>query len=522
MSGRRLPPLVEETGFSYWQKICLVLHNINFSTLWRTFMHTPRRFCLGLGLSPELAEQLLSALPEHHVLECCDLPSAKEYMAEVEAGNQEGLAFVPSSVWSGLGPRERQAFLARPSWQWLLIADSETPEVLDFMAKGDFLTLVTCPVSKEKISRALAQAEEISDLYRDIRMMAREITLERELLTRKNEQLAFLNQLLTRASQSLDPAVVLSNCAGDLNLLFNVTHLMGVFWAEHDGQMEAELFLPENITGDLQERWINHLLSVARRYNAGDVRGYQVSFMARRENPETPPELEQLVTQPLSTDGTVFGALVIGSDEAQSLGRDRTLTLRAAANHLALAMRNSLEFRKIRAHANRDGLTHVANRHNFDTRLREEMKRHQRHQQELSLLMIDLDYFKSVNDTYGHQAGDAVLREVGKILRKTLRESDFPARYGGEEFVIILPQTREEQAWMLAERLRAIIGKTTFRFQQKSFRVTASIGIASLIPGALEPPEVLVNSADKALYRAKANGRNMVCASAVEDNVAQI
>ena len=209
-----------------------------------------------------------------------------------------------------------------PSWQWLLIADSETPEVLDFMAKGDFLTLVTCPVSKEKISRALAQAEEISDLYRDIRMMAREITLERELLTRKNEQLAFLNQLLTRASQSLDPAVVLSNCAGDLNLLFNVTHLMGVFWAEHDGQMEAELFLPENITGDLQERWINHLLSVARRYNAGDVRGYQVSFMARRENPETPPELEQLITQPLSTDGTVFGALVIGSDEAQSLGRN--------------------------------------------------------------------------------------------------------------------------------------------------------------------------------------------------------
>ena len=88
--------------------------------------------------------------------------------------------------------------------------------------------------------------------------------------------------------------------------------------------------------------------------------------------------------------------------------------------------------------------------------------------------------------------------------------------------MIILPQTREEQAWMLAERLRAIIGKTTFRFQQKSFRVTASIGIASFIPGALEPPKALVNSADKALYRAKANGRNMVCASAVEDNVAQI
>jgi diguanylate cyclase (GGDEF)-like protein len=122
-------------------------------------------------------------------------------------------------------------------------------------------------------------------------------------------------------------------------------------------------------------------------------------------------------------------------------------------------MRNSLEFRKTKARADHDGLTRISNRHHFDIRLREEMKRHQRHQDELSLMMIDLDYFKSVNDTYGHQAGDMVLREVGKILHNTLRESDFPARYGGEEFVVILPQTREEQAWILAERLRSQIGR---------------------------------------------------------------
>jgi diguanylate cyclase (GGDEF)-like protein len=145
------------------------------------------------------------------------------------------------------------------------------------------------------------------------------------------------------------------------------------------------------------------------------------------------------------------------------------------------------------------------------------MKRHQRHQDELSLMMIDLDYFKSVNDTYGHQAGDMVLREVGRILQKTLRESDFPARYGGEEFIVILPQTRDDQAWVLAERLRAIIGQTIFRFHKKRFRVTASIGIAGLQPGALAPPETLIFNADQALYRAKNSGRNMVCCSAIEE-----
>lgn len=485
-------------------------------------MHTSRRICLGLDLSSELAEQLLVALPEHHVLERHNVSSAKEYMESIEPENQGGLAFIPSSVWAGLSQSDRQTLIARSSWQWLLIADTQTPDVLEFMATGSFLTLITCPVDREKISHALMQAAEITDMYRDIRMMAREITLERELLTRKNEQLAFLNQLLTRASQTLDPALILSNCAEDLNLLFNVSHLMGVFWGEHDGQMEAEIFLPGNITGTMQEQWINHLLSVARRHATEDIHSYQVSFLAHRKNPELPPEQEQLFTQTLRVDDTTFGALVIASDEAQTLGRDRVRTMHAAANHLALAMRNSLEFCKAKACANRDSLTHVANRRNFDIRLREEMKRHQRHQDELSLLMLDLDYFKAVNDTYGHQAGDIVLQEVGKILCNTLRESDFPARYGGEEFVIILPQTREEQAWMLAERLRKAIEKTSFRFQKKNFRVTASIGIASLVPGALEPPEALLQHADHALYRAKAKGRNMVCASAIEETAAHL
>ena len=167
--------------------------------------------------------------------------------------------------------------------------------------------------------------------------------------------------------------------------------------------------------------------------------------------------------------------------------------------------------------ANIDGLTEVYNHRYFQNILEQEVNRSTRHQTAISLLLIDIDYFKKFNDTYGHQAGDLVLREVGKILHNTLRESDFPARYGGEEFVVILPQTREEQAWILAERLRAQIGQTVFRFQKKRFRVTVSIGIAGLKPGALTPPEGLIHNADLALYLAKTSGRNMVCCSSIEE-----
>ena len=481
-------------------------------------MNAPTRPCLGLALSSELASQLGGYLPRTRVLENRSLSSAQEFMSQRTQG---GLVFIAVSTWKELAPDDRERLIAHKSWQFMLIADQHDPDALEYMSSGTFLTLMTCPLDRAKISRALQQAEEVSNMYDDIFHMAREISLERELLTRKNEQLAFLNQLLTRASQTLDPAVILANCSEDFAMLLDVGNVLGVFWAENEGQTEAELFLPGTLPHAQQAEWINHLLSVAARLGRQEVRGYQVSALELKDcKPGNPPELEELITLPLTLGSEPFGALVICSQDASKLGQDRLRILSSAANHLALAMRNGLEFRKTKARADHDGLTRISNRHHFDIRLREEMKRHQRHQDELSLMMIDLDYFKSINDTYGHQAGDMVLQEVGKILNNTLRESDFPARYGGEEFVVILPQTREDQAWILAERLRSQIGQTFFRSQKKRFRVTASIGIAGIKPCALTPPETLLRNADTALYQAKTNGRNMVCCSAIEETQA--
>lgn len=476
------------------------------------------QICLGLDLNPQLDTDLSSNLPEGLRLDNLPPQRVIEYLEQEKSTHDKGLLFVPVSVWDTLSPQIHESVMQHQAWQFILIADQQSRNILEYMASGQFLTILTCPLNAEKISRALDQAEEVSTLYQDIFMMAREISLERELLARKNEQLSFLNQILTKASQSLDPAVIISSCTEDLTMLLEVKVMMGVFWSANEAAWEAEIFLPDKYCGELQNAWINHLLGVAKRFSGEEMTGYQLTTLPNRSaQGDSRPEFDQLITQPLKIEQQTFGALVICSGDAKSLGQDKIRILTSATNHLALALRNSLEYRKVRARADHDGLTRIANRQNFDSRLREEMKRHQRHSQELSLLMLDLDYFKSVNDTYGHLAGDMVLQEVGKILVKTLRESDFPARFGGEEFVVILPHTREEQAWMLAERIRTIIAQTTFRFEHKHFRVTASLGIAGLKPGALSPPEHLIHNADQALYRAKTSGRNMVCSSSVEE-----
>ncbi len=472
--------------------------------------------CLGLDLPAPVAEQIETHLPLGHDFQNRSVRATIDMLDTASGRTIQGLVLVTLSTWEALDQNTRDHLAIPRSWQFVLVIDQPGASALDHLARGHFLTVLTCPVDTEKITRVLTQAEEVTALYHDIFMMAKEISLERELLARKNEQLSFLNQLLTTASQSLDPVDIISACATDLNLLLEVKSLFGICWDQDGEQVHAEIFLPGDLSKEYQEQWISHLLSVAKRYTETDVRGYQVSYLATAQGP-VPPEYAQLITQPLLRGDTTFGVLVICSEEAQTLGQDRLQTLNAAASHLSLAIRNGLEYNKLKAKADHDGLTRISNRQHFDMRLREEMKRHQRHHQELSLLMLDLDFFKSVNDTYGHLAGDMVLREVGKILRQTLRESDFPARYGGEEFVIILPQTREEQAWLLAERIRKIIAQTVFRFQNKRFRVTASLGIAGLKPGALTPAEMLIHEADQALYRAKTNGRNMVCSSALED-----
>src|SRR6185503_11249199 len=160
----------------------------------------------------------------------------------------------------------------------------------------------------------------------------------------------------------------------------------------------------------------------------------------------------------------------------------------------------------------RDGLTGLYNRRAFDEMLGREMARHERQSGRMALLLLDIDHFKSLNDTLGHLAGDAALRHVARVVLQALRKGDLPARYGGEEFAAILPATDESGALKLAERVRKALEAGQTVFEGARIAVTASFGTA-VWPADGQEIDSLVAAADRALYAAKEAGRNRVVAA---------
>jgi len=156
-----------------------------------------------------------------------------------------------------------------------------------------------------------------------------------------------------------------------------------------------------------------------------------------------------------------------------------------------------------------DGLTQLFNRAHWQSRLVEEFSRARRYKHPMSLLLFDLDHFKSINDTYGHLAGDAVLIKVADLVRDSLRESDVAGRYGGEEFGIILPDTSGPGAMVVAERLRQSVESTLVSFEKLQIAMSISIGVAEF-SATFSNAEDMIAKADEALYKAKQAGRNRV------------
>lgn len=181
----------------------------------------------------------------------------------------------------------------------------------------------------------------------------------------------------------------------------------------------------------------------------------------------------------------------------------------AASFNMASATLQQL-YAELEKRSTHDGLTGILNRAAFDERLAQEIKSADRHARSLSLLMVDIDFFKKINDTYGHPAGDQVLRDIVSKLSATMRTGDIIARYGGEEFAIILRDMNEIGAAQMAERLREAVEHTSITHTNgKDIRVTVSMGCTSRRPNSLSPID-LVKITDEALYRAKATGRNCV------------
>lgn len=264
----------------------------------------------------------------------------------------------------------------------------------------------------------------------------------------------------------------------------------------------------------VKARWKEHELTLVKLgLNSGEntsLTGEQLEHHGVRSL------IGACLVSPLITNRKRIGAICLTNQESQPYD-ERALRLIAwASQFLSNTLLKVLNHATIEKQAKQDGLTGLVNRRSFDELIENEFARAQAAQTACSLILIDLDHFKSINDTYGHQAGDEVLRRVARILQeriKEIRSSDnvIAARYGGEELAILLPEIGLAGAERIAEVIRHSIEVSVIEFNETRIPVTASLGISTLTSQAMESVQTLVAAADGALYQAKSDGRNRVC-----------
>lgn len=209
----------------------------------------------------------------------------------------------------------------------------------------------------------------------------------------------------------------------------------------------------------------------------------------------------------ITRSGRFVGQLAIGSRAPERYGEDELVLLSGLVSYLSSLLDSRRLFLELEHQAKVDEMTELYNYRTFRQLLSAELSRAARYGKQMSVVMIDVDHFKSVNDTYGHPRGDEVLRAVARVLDKARRRVDIVARYGGEEFALILPETGPEGAKMVAERIRKAIERTKI---MKERPVTISAGVATFSGQKGRTDETLIARADAALYKAKKKGRNRV------------
>ena len=217
---------------------------------------------------------------------------------------------------------------------------------------------------------------------------------------------------------------------------------------------------------------------------------------------------------PLLSEQKLLGA-VVAYNPFDKLNQNEINYLDEISKQASVTIERAGEYMKILKDATLDALTGLNNRHQFTLRLSEQTASAKRQNTPLCCIMTDIDYFKKVNDTYGHAVGDCVLKNVARTIKKELRENDIPSRYGGEEFAILLPHTTLKEAELVAQRLRTAIEKKKINIEEyniettKQLSVTISVGV-SLYDKKMKEASQLYQNADKALYEAKKTGRNKV------------
>ena len=254
---------------------------------------------------------------------------------------------------------------------------------------------------------------------------------------------------------------------------------------------------------------IKYILSTKNKLFIGDIEKSYFKYSIPRGDLTT-----SMICMPIIVKGRVKGIIYIDSRHINAFSNKHEYFLNILAHEISVAIERAIAYERIKILTIKDELTNVYNRRKFNQDLKEELNKAVRYARNLSLLMVDIDFFKKFNDRYGHQAGDLILKELGMLFNDNKRNTDRVYRYGGEEFIIICTETDRNDATIFAERLRKVISEKVFTSVDNTNSggaLTVCIGISNFPFNATQFDD-LVKYADDALYRAKAQGRNKVVA----------
>lgn len=370
------------------------------------------------------------------------------------------------------------------------------------------------------------QSNEIGKLGQDLNELARE--LERKFdeaikvreISEKITAGMFLDDVLNRAYDSFHPVIPYNRmgCA----LLSDENKTLTAYWERTDA---PKIKLKAGFTAPIAGSSLQQILETGQPRILNDLEAHLAAHPASAPTKLLLAEgMHSSLTCPLIAQGKQVGFLFFTSREKntyQDIHQDIFLRIAGQISILVeksrlyqqlyeLNQKLLLAQRTLEHQATHDALTGIYNRGAITEHLEAQHARAGRHNQPLGIIMVDVDHFKKFNDTYGHLAGDAVLRTVAARMKECLREYDYIGRYGGEEFLVVLGDADYEMAVKAAERLNQAVGGEAVVFGDKSLVVTISAGVAVADNCAKFNPDQIVMAADQALYKAKSNGRNRV------------
>jgi diguanylate cyclase (GGDEF)-like protein len=331
-----------------------------------------------------------------------------------------------------------------------------------------------------------------------------------DLLDRRLFQATILNEI-ARLARSLQD---LEQCANAVVRILSQLvdyHLAGVALAEEDrGELYVRQAKP--VTRSCLDRFekdcFNALAAHLAQIPARET--WRVSIFDESQAGEPADDLEQLIALPLESGNQPVGLLAFAGGRQTAVAQEDQILLSSLADQVYIVLDNARLYRKVQVMAVTDELTGLCNFRHLRERLAEEFARARRYGSEMSLILLDIDHFKAVNDRCGHQTGNLVLTQVVAVIRAHIREIDVAARYGGEEFAIILPMTGLEGAVQVGERLRRAVAEQRFGESDDPLRLTVSLGVSSYPTVSVSAADELITEADNALYAAKEAGRDSV------------